>query len=400
MAAARVRARAAHRSGRQGQPRRGWIDPRQPWAVHVGRHAARVLPEQHPHHRSDGRVHRRASRRQAAVFGGLAHKPLDGRRDIAAQILPALRGTVSSNRRVIAHFTDTDEALTFAGSRWASALSRLGTSCPDHFLRTRICPFFVDWDPAAGTVDSAEGRHSHAGGRLPTRVPALLRLVRDTGFAEAARLESVGRHHSWHRAVRLRQKQERSADYHGVLPERHQRDGRRHGAGNPDRHDGSPAPGSPGGADRSVRTTPQLRRAAALGSVRHRVLGARRSEAAADARRSGVQPQDCAGRRRRQRHRPRGGAAPRAQRRARRRGRRRRGQRDARCRGSGGDLVGRICRGHASRSELRGQSRAAPPRSPSFISAASTASSIPPRFIRSPTHPAVSPTASGQRRSW
>ena len=89
-----------------------------------------------------------------AVFGGLAHEPLDGRRDIAARILPALRGTVSSNRRVIAHFTDTDEALTFAGSRWASALGRLGTSCPDHFLRTRICPFFVDWDPAAGTVDS------------------------------------------------------------------------------------------------------------------------------------------------------------------------------------------------------------------------------------------------------
>ena len=89
-----------------------------------------------------------------AVFGGLAHEPLDARRDIAARILPALRGTVSSNRRVIAHFTDTDEALTFAGSRWASALGRLGTSCPDHFLRTRICPFFVDWDPAAGTVDS------------------------------------------------------------------------------------------------------------------------------------------------------------------------------------------------------------------------------------------------------
>ncbi len=70
------------------------------------------------------------------------------------RILPALRGTVSSNRRVIAHYTDSDEALTFAGSRWAGALSRLGTSCPDHFLRTRICPFFVDWDPAAGTIDT------------------------------------------------------------------------------------------------------------------------------------------------------------------------------------------------------------------------------------------------------
>jgi rhamnose utilization protein RhaD (predicted bifunctional aldolase and dehydrogenase)/NAD(P)-dependent dehydrogenase (short-subunit alcohol dehydrogenase family) len=93
-------------------------------------------------------------RARSPVFGGLAHKPLDSRRDIAAQVLPALRGTVSSNRRVIGHFTDADEALTFAGSRWGSALGRLGTSCPDHFLRTRICPFFVDWDPAVGTVDT------------------------------------------------------------------------------------------------------------------------------------------------------------------------------------------------------------------------------------------------------
>jgi len=88
------------------------------------------------------------------VFGGLAHKPLDGRHDIAARILPALRGTVSSNRRVIAHFTDTNEALTFAGSKWGRALSRLGTSCPDHFLRTRICPFFVEWDPSTGSVET------------------------------------------------------------------------------------------------------------------------------------------------------------------------------------------------------------------------------------------------------
>ena len=93
-----------------------------------------------------------AAGRGAPVFGGPAHKPLDAREEVAAQILPALRGTVSSNRRVIAHFTDTDAALTFAGSRWAGALSRLGTSCPDHFLRTRICPFFIDWDPATGTV--------------------------------------------------------------------------------------------------------------------------------------------------------------------------------------------------------------------------------------------------------
>ena len=89
-----------------------------------------------------------------AVFGGVVHKPLAARAHVAARVLPALRGTVSSNRRVLAHFTDTDDALAFAGSEWARELSRLGTSCPDHFLRTRICPFFVDWDPATGTPDS------------------------------------------------------------------------------------------------------------------------------------------------------------------------------------------------------------------------------------------------------
>ena len=88
-----------------------------------------------------------------ALFGGLSHPPLDNRRDIAARILPALRGVVSSNRRVIAHYADDEDALTFAGSAWSAQLSKLGTSCPDHFLRTRICPMFIDWKPASGDLD-------------------------------------------------------------------------------------------------------------------------------------------------------------------------------------------------------------------------------------------------------
>jgi rhamnose utilization protein RhaD (predicted bifunctional aldolase and dehydrogenase)/NAD(P)-dependent dehydrogenase (short-subunit alcohol dehydrogenase family) len=91
---------------------------------------------------------------KTAVFGGEAHRTLENRREMATRILPALRGTMSSNRRVVAHYTDAPVALRFAGSRWARSLSRLGTSCPDHFLRTRICPFVVDWDPAAGTLDT------------------------------------------------------------------------------------------------------------------------------------------------------------------------------------------------------------------------------------------------------
>jgi rhamnose utilization protein RhaD (predicted bifunctional aldolase and dehydrogenase)/NAD(P)-dependent dehydrogenase (short-subunit alcohol dehydrogenase family) len=83
-----------------------------------------------------------------AVFGGLVHAARPDSKNVAADILPALRGALSSNRRVIAHFSDDEDALTFAGSKWSRELSALGTSCPDHFLRTRVCPLFLDWDPA------------------------------------------------------------------------------------------------------------------------------------------------------------------------------------------------------------------------------------------------------------
>jgi rhamnose utilization protein RhaD (predicted bifunctional aldolase and dehydrogenase)/NAD(P)-dependent dehydrogenase (short-subunit alcohol dehydrogenase family) len=91
--------------------------------------------------------------RTGTVFGGLAHAALVDRKEILVQILPALRGAVSSNRRVIAHYNDHQDAVTFAGSKWAPELSALGTSCPDHFLRTRVCPLFLDWDPVKQNVD-------------------------------------------------------------------------------------------------------------------------------------------------------------------------------------------------------------------------------------------------------
>ncbi len=85
---------------------------------------------------------------QNVAFGGLLQGPLPDRQKVAIQILPALRGVMSSNRRVIAHYADDPDALIFAGSKWSRQLAALGTSCPDHFLRTRICPLFVDWNPA------------------------------------------------------------------------------------------------------------------------------------------------------------------------------------------------------------------------------------------------------------
>jgi rhamnose utilization protein RhaD (predicted bifunctional aldolase and dehydrogenase)/NAD(P)-dependent dehydrogenase (short-subunit alcohol dehydrogenase family) len=85
--------------------------------------------------------------KKGIAFGGLQRQSLTDRKTLVAKILPALRGAVSSNRRVIAHYNDHDDALTFAGSKWGRELSALGTSCPDHFLRTKVCPLFLDWDP-------------------------------------------------------------------------------------------------------------------------------------------------------------------------------------------------------------------------------------------------------------
>ena len=93
-------------------------------------------------------------RRKGSVFGGLEHPAVRDRKEIAAQILPALRGAVCSDRRVIAHHTDHEDALIFAGSQWARELAALGTSCPDHFLRTRVCPLFLPWDPAKQDVNA------------------------------------------------------------------------------------------------------------------------------------------------------------------------------------------------------------------------------------------------------
>ncbi len=98
------------------------------------------------------------------LFGGPAvTAPVSDRDSAVAELLPYLRGVVSSNRRVIAHFDGSDDALTFANSRWAEDLCRMGTSCPDHFLRTRISPMFIPWNPAAEDL-------SQVGKRIGERV--------------------------------------------------------------------------------------------------------------------------------------------------------------------------------------------------------------------------------------
>jgi rhamnose utilization protein RhaD (predicted bifunctional aldolase and dehydrogenase)/NAD(P)-dependent dehydrogenase (short-subunit alcohol dehydrogenase family) len=92
-------------------------------------------------------------------FGGAAVTSVVADRESAiVEIFPRLRGVVSSNRRVIGHADTSDDALTFANSKWAEELCGLGTSCPDHFLRTRISPMFVPWEPGKEDVAAVLAR--------------------------------------------------------------------------------------------------------------------------------------------------------------------------------------------------------------------------------------------------
>ncbi|MFC3629881.1 bifunctional rhamnulose-1-phosphate aldolase/short-chain dehydrogenase [Paracoccus angustae] len=90
------------------------------------------------------------------AFGGAARPTLPPaqRRDIAARLMPAIRGLISGDRHKVGHFDDRPAVLEFVGSRMLDTLAPLGTSCPDHFLRTKIRPLVVDFDPADPDLDA------------------------------------------------------------------------------------------------------------------------------------------------------------------------------------------------------------------------------------------------------
>ena len=85
----------------------------------------------------------------ATAFGGQKYQTLEEtkRRATFAAILPWLRGQVSKERRFIGTIQDDAKILRFVNSQDAARLAELGTSCPDHFLRTKIKPLYVDWNP-------------------------------------------------------------------------------------------------------------------------------------------------------------------------------------------------------------------------------------------------------------
>jgi len=97
------------------------------------------------------------------VFGGQASTPLPAgeRAALAARLMPLLRGKISRDEYKLGHFDDSETVLEFVCSRDLAPLAALGTSCPDHFLRTKIRPFVINYDQdfdklVAGLDDALE----------------------------------------------------------------------------------------------------------------------------------------------------------------------------------------------------------------------------------------------------
>ncbi len=112
-------------------------------------------------------IERHAIRKGPTRFGGAAIPARAGRQELAIEIAPCLRGRVSARNRgphgqVFVHgvgnrwilsFTDAPDVLRFVNSAQGRELAFLGTSCPDHFIRTKIRPLFVPWPAGAGIAE-------------------------------------------------------------------------------------------------------------------------------------------------------------------------------------------------------------------------------------------------------
>src|SRR4051794_11672089 len=89
------------------------------------------------------------------TFGGQKYEAFDDatRQKLQTEIIPFIRGQISVYRRFVGTVQDDAKMLRFVNSVDGPRLAELGTSCPDHFLRTKIKPLFVDWDPETGDFE-------------------------------------------------------------------------------------------------------------------------------------------------------------------------------------------------------------------------------------------------------
>ena len=95
-----------------------------------------------------GQFIERHAAKKTISFGGARYTHHKERERVASALMPVIRGRVSAKLRTIGTFSDAPDVLAFVNSQDAVKLAHLGTSCPDHFIRTKIRPLFVDWNPA------------------------------------------------------------------------------------------------------------------------------------------------------------------------------------------------------------------------------------------------------------
>ena len=97
-------------------------------------------------------------RENGEVFGGqkIESLPSEQRLEKAAQLMPLLRGLASSENKMIGHFTDSDAVLQYINSNDLERLAPMGTSCPDHFLRTKIKPLILNLGTSEEVEDTEE----------------------------------------------------------------------------------------------------------------------------------------------------------------------------------------------------------------------------------------------------
>lgn len=97
-----------------------------------------------------------AANEKQPPFGGARIEPAAAgkRREVAARLMPLIRGAISQGERKVGHFTDAPEVLEFVNSSALEKLAPLGTSCPDHFLRTKIRPLVLPYDPQSDNIEA------------------------------------------------------------------------------------------------------------------------------------------------------------------------------------------------------------------------------------------------------
>ena len=227
------------------------------------------------------------------TFGGAKFETLPEaqRRATFVEVLPWLRGKISEQQRWIGTIQDDATVLRFVNSKDAPRLAELGTSCPDHFLRTKIKPLYVDWNPQkenvaalkekldAGLKQYRKDYASYYEKCKHADSPAMRNPNPTVVLIPGLGLIAWGKDKSESRVT---------AEFYNCADRGHARRG----------------------GDRRIHRAP------GAGSLRHRVLAARGSEAQAHAGGEGTRAADHRRHRRRQRHRARGGPAHRPGRRA------------------------------------------------------------------------------------